>query len=259
MPRKSVLESIPAIVWVLITVIAALAMLVGYLLASPREIAAPEQAPSPSAAAPGTNFQKPTTNNALIGAPDKPVTKASDVHRRRADDPFAIGALDAPVVIAEFSDLECPFCSRHANNTEPQIIKNYVDKGLVRLEWNDLPINGPKAVAGAKAGRAAAEQGKFFEFKAAAYAASANVSGHPEHDLEDYMRFAEEAGVPDLKKFKADATSTKYDAAVQDAKLFGSAIGINGTPGFIIGEQFVAGAQPWSVFQQVIEQELQNG
>ncbi|WP_460490869.1 DsbA family protein, partial [Corynebacterium nasicanis] len=197
--------------------------------------------------------------NATLVGPGAEITSADDVlkvHRRAADDPFAVGALDAPVVISEFSDFECPFCSRFANTTEQMLLDDYVARGLVRLEWNDLPVNGPRAEDAAKAGRAAAAQGKFREYKHALYSATKDISGHPEHTIEDFVRFATEAGVPDLERFRADATDGTFDAAVAEAKSYGATIGVNGTPSFFIGESYVSGAQPSEVFQQVIAEEL---
>lgn len=178
------------------------------------------------------------------------------VHRRNAEDPFAIGPVDAPVVISEFSDFECPFCSRFANTTEHEILERYVDSGLVRMEWNDLPVNGPNAIAAAQAGRAAAAQGKFREFKKALYTASKDISGHPNFTIDDFMKFAKEAGVKDLEKFRDQATGSIYTATVESARDYAASIGVNGTPGFVIGTQFVSGAQPAEVFHKVIAEEL---
>lgn len=186
-------------------------------------------------------------------------TKSGDitvVHRKKENDPFAVGAVDAPVVISEFSDFECPFCSRHANVTEPDILKKYVEKGLVRIEWNDFPVNGPAAVEAAKAGRAAAAQGKFQEFKHELYTASKDISGHPEFGIEDFMKFAEKAGIADLEKFRQQATDDTYTEVIETATSYASQIGITGTPAFVVGDQFVSGAQPLEVFEQVIQEQL---
>ncbi|MEJ5997719.1 thioredoxin domain-containing protein [Corynebacterium sp. H130] len=199
------------------------------------------------------------TYNATIQGPGGELKTKEDiikVHRRNAEDPFAIGAIDAPVVISEFSDFECPFCARYSTQTEGKIMQDYVEKGLVRIEWNDLPINGPHAVAAAKAGRAAAEQGKFHEFKEALFAEAATKNGHPEFGDADFERFAQKAGVPNMEKFKADAKSNKYDAAIEQATQYGSSIGITGTPGFLIGTKFIAGAQPVEAFETAISEQL---
>ena len=197
--------------------------------------------------------------NALIYGPGGPLNTRDDilnVHRRDPADPYGVGALDAPVVVSEFSDLECPFCARFANRTEQTIIDTYVNQGLVRLEFNDMPINGPHAVAAAKAGRAAAAQGKFFEFQKILFSQEKSKSGHPENTIDDFVGYAQQAGVKDIDKFRQDATGDKYSDIVDEARKYGSSIGINGTPGFIIGETFVSGAQPTDTFIQVINSEL---
>lgn len=115
---------------------------------------------------PGTDFNGDNATDAtLYGAGDD-----GEVGRRNADDAMAMGAVDAPIVISEFSSFGCPYCARHNNETEQRIVEEYVETGLVRLEWNDFPINGPNSEDAARAGRAAAEQGKFFEFKDALFA-----------------------------------------------------------------------------------------
>ncbi|MDO5077788.1 thioredoxin domain-containing protein [Corynebacterium sp.] len=199
------------------------------------------------------------TYDATIYGPGGDLQSQDDilkVHRRNAKDPFAIGPLDAPVVISEFSDFECPFCSRFANTTEHEILEQYVEKGLVRMEWNDLPVNGPNAIAAAQAGRAAAAQGKFREFKKALYTASKDISGHPNFTIDDFMKFAEQANVPDLERFRKQATDATFTAAVEGARDYAAGIGVNGTPGFVVGTRFISGAQPAEVFHQAIAEEL---
>lgn len=213
---------------------------------------------------PGTGARAATarpdgTYDSLIQGPGGELKSQEDIekiHRRNPEDPFAIGAVDAPLVISEFSDFECPFCARYNTQTEPSIMKEYVDKGLVRIEWNDLPINGANAMAGAKAGRAAAEQGKFHEFKTALFAEAATKNGNPGFVQADFERFAASAGVPDMEKFKADSQSTKYDGAIAQAQQYGSGIGISGTPAFLIGTKFLSGAQPWETFEAAIAEQL---
>lgn len=283
---KNAFSAITKTMWAFIALLIVIAGLTGYVLgerggaASESAVgsAAPSNAPSAKGnnedtaalaamAKPGANGSKGDgpkalddgTYDAKVYGPGGPLEKQEDVyniHRRSATDPFAVGAIDAPVVISEFSDFECPFCSRFANQTEPAILKDYVDKGLVRLEWNDLPINGPNAEAAARAGRAAAAQGKFVEFKHALYTASKDVNGHPGYQMEDFERFAEEAGVPDMDKFREDASGDTYNEVVKQARSYATSLGINGTPGFFVGGQFISGAQPTEVFVQAINDEL---
>lgn len=196
---------------------------------------------------------------AFVYGPSAPLNSSADilnVHRRMADDPFAMGPVDAPVVISEFSDFECPFCSLFANDTLPSILKTYVDQGLVRVEWNDLPVNGPDAIAAAQAARAAAAQGKFAEFSEVLFHHSKNVKGHPGNKLDDFVAFAKEAGVPDLNRFEKEASDGTYAEVVNQARAYASGIGLRATPSFVIGDEFVAGAQPLENFYQIIDAQL---
>lgn len=217
----------------------------------------------PKDAKPGTDFAEPEASEeaALIHGPGSEITSRQDISnsaRRDPNDPFAVGAVDAPVVIAEFTDWECPFCIRHANETEPELIKEYVDTGYVRIEWNDMPINGDAAQAAARAGRAAAEQGKFADYKKAYFEEAVQVEGHPGYGIEDFVRFAEAAGVPDIDKFREDAESDKYDDAIAEALDYAQGLGITGTPGFIVNDEFIGGALPVEDFRTVINAELQK-
>ena len=108
----------------------------------------------------------------------------------------------------------------------------------------------------AKAGRAAAAQGKFAEFKHELYSASKDISGHPEFGIEDFMKFAQKAGVKDLKKFRQEATDDTYSEVIETATSYASQIGISGTPAFVVGDQFIGGAQPAEAFDQVIQEQL---
>ena len=274
--RKSALSTVSPIVWGMLVVILLLVVVIGFLLGERnagkdnaaqgaeqvQTSAAPtdsneDLAADASKATPGTKFSDGMGDPMTFGPGGD--TKSGDitvVHRKKEDDPFAIGAVDAPVVISEFSDFECPFCSRHANVTEPDILSKYVEKGLVRIEWNDFPVNGPAAIEAAKAGRAAAAQGKFAEFKHELYTASKDISGHPEFDIDDFMIFAKQAGVADLDKFRQQATDDTYTEVIETATRYASQIGITGTPAFVVGDQFVGGAQPPEVFEQIIQEQL---
>ncbi len=80
-------------------------------------------------------------------------------------DPFAVkGKKDAPVTIVEFTDYQCPFCSRYVNEAYPEIIKNYVDKGKVRYILRNLPLPFHKySKEAAIAAYCAGKQGKYWE------------------------------------------------------------------------------------------------
>jgi len=80
-----------------------------------------------------------------------------------------LGDQNAPVTIIEFADYYCPYCARFLWETEPQIIKDYVDKGLVRYEVRNLIVHGAPSLLAAVAGECAQRQNKFWDFRKRLY------------------------------------------------------------------------------------------
>ncbi|BDD80589.1 hypothetical protein TPB0596_03520 [Tsukamurella pulmonis] len=188
-------------------------------------------------------------------APTTARTATNQFARLQENDPLAMGPLDAPVVMVIFSDFRCPFCAKFSRDTEPQLIERYVRPGRMRIEWRDLPIFGEQSINAAKAGRAAAEQGRFWEFTHAVFGA-APERGHPDLTTDVLVGHAKEAGVPDLAKFRADFTGDGLLPAVQTDFQMAAASGATSTPLFMINDKPVVGAQPASVFTSIIDAEL---
>lgn len=174
--------------------------------------------------------------------------------RRQAGDPTAMGPVNAPVVIMIWSDYQCPYCGQFARNTQPEIIKNYVDKGLVRLEWRDLPYLGPQSTPAAYAARAAGDQGKFWQFHDALYANQHPVNSGLLNDAA-LTAVATRLGL-NMTQWNADRNSTTTKDAVQADLSEATSLGIDSAPAFIVGGTPVMGAQPYSVFKQLIDSAL---
>lgn len=175
--------------------------------------------------------------------------------RLEADDKAALGSVDAPVVIIEYSDYKCPYCAVFSRDTMGSIKTDFIDKGLVRFEWRDFPIFGEQSVDAAMAARAAGEQGLFWEYNEALYA-QAPESGHAELTRDVLADVAQKVGVADLDKFKTDLDSEELQQRVARDYQEASQIGVQSTPTFLVNGQVVQGAQPYEVFQQVIQGEL---
>lgn len=195
-----------------------------------------------------------TTVNNSPGATDAAAPEPN-LERRRDGDPLAVGPIDAPVVMIEYSDFRCPFCGVYARKTQPEIMKKYVETGLLRIEWRDLPVLGEASVNGAVAARAAAEQGQFWEYNEAVYAA-APERGKAELNDAELLGLAEKTGIPDLAKFSADMKRPELLAQVKADLAEGTGLGLNSTPTFIINNQAIPGAQPLEIFTQVIDEAL---
>jgi len=159
------------------------------------------------------------------------------------------GAKDAPVTIVQFSDFQCPFCSR-VEPTVAKVMDEY--KGKVRVVWRDLPLPfHPNAMPAAIAARAAGEQGKFWEMHDKIFADQAHM------DRATYEKYAGELGL-NMGKFKAALDANKGKEAIEADSAAGGKIGARGTPAFFINGKFLSGAQPFESFKAKIDEELKT-
>lgn len=184
-----------------------------------------------------------------------PVAQARlDVPRRQEGDPLALGRVDAPVVLAEWGDFQCPFCKLYTAQTEPALRQQYVDSGQVRIEWHDYAYLGPESVLGARAARAAGRQGQFWAFHDALYQQQPPENRGEVTD-ESLAALAGRLGL-DVPRFRQDyADPAIADAVAADQEL-GSRLGVGGVPSFVVGDQLIFGAQPTATFRQAIDAAL---
>ena len=176
----------------------------------------------------------------------------ASLERRAQDDAMAIGDIDAPVVLSEWVDFRCPFCAVFSRDTLPVIVQEYVDAGKVRIEMHDVAFFGEESTRAAAAARAAGEQGKYFEFLEAVYAA-APESGHPDLPPKELIAHAKTAGVPDLQRFEQDMGREDLVAAVEESTVQAQRIGVTGVPFFVVDGTGLSGAQPADAFRQVLD------
>ena len=188
-----------------------------------------------------------SATDSSAGAPDE-----TTLARRVSGDPMALGEVDAPVVMVMWSDFQCPFCGRFARETEPELISRYVDKGVPRIEWRDFPYIGPESLPAAVAGRAAAAQGKFWEFGQVVYGQERRPRSS-EYDAVHLRGYAEKAGL-DLARYDADVAVQKGLAEVKADLAQATDVGVTGTPAFLVNGSPIIGAQPLDSFASVIEQ-----
>ncbi|MEU8118298.1 thioredoxin domain-containing protein [Spirillospora sp. NPDC049024] len=186
-------------------------------------------------------------------SPSRSRAGGPDLARRKDGDPFALGRTDAPVVMIEYSDFQCPFCGRFARETEPRLIQKYVDTGVLRIEWRNFPIFGDESKAAAQASYAAGRQGRFWAFHDRVYAEPRRRNSG---DLADkhLVAWAREAGVPDLERFRADMKSGEAEDAMIADQVEGYRAGAASTPTFLVNGRPILGAQPFEVFAQAIEE-----
>ncbi|MCK2240808.1 MULTISPECIES: thioredoxin domain-containing protein [unclassified Crossiella] len=173
--------------------------------------------------------------------------------RRREGDPYAKGRVDAPVVMVEYADYRCPYCAKFSTDTRPELVRRYVDQGLLRIEWRDLPMFGAESEAAAVAARAAARQGRFWPFHELAFA-EAPRSGHAEFGPDRLRDLARRSGVADMAKFERDLADPVLRQEIRTDAAESQEMGLTSTPAFLINGRAVVGAQPLETFVRLIEQ-----
>jgi len=188
-------------------------------------------------------------------------TKPQVVQGDYTDDDPVLGNDDAPITIVEWSDYQCPFCRRFYNDTLPELKAKYIDTGKAKLVYRDFPLSFHKDATPAAAAAECAREQKgdeiyfayhdlIFEGQNELGQGTVNI---PEESLKQY---AGELGL-NTDEFNECLASYKYAAEIQKDFTAGQSAGVNGTPAFLINGQMVAGAQPFSSFEQVIEALLQ--
>ena len=232
-------------------VVALLLALVAVLLL--RATGGSDQPADGSAAGSAAASDEPGAGSAQAPGPES----MEGIARFEEGDPLALGPVDAPVVMTMYSDFRCPFCAKFSREVEPELVEDYVESGDLRIEWRDLPIFGEESMLAARAGRAAADQDRFWEFTEVVFA-DAPDRGHPDLGEEKLAGYAREAGVADVERFREDMTSGKYDEAIRADYEAATALGATSTPTFLVNGTGIIGARSIETFRNVIDSSL-NG
>jgi len=166
----------------------------------------------------------------------------SDVNPRKGD------PATAAVTIVEFSEFQCPYCSKVLPTME-KIHETYGDKVAVVFRDYPLPMHkeAPKA---SEAGHCANEQGKFWEMHDVMFQNQRALQ------VDKLKGYAAGIGV-DQAKFDECLDSGRHAATVEADTKAGAAVGVRGTPAFFVNGQFLNGAQPFENFKKLIDAELE--
>lgn len=164
------------------------------------------------------------------------------------------GPADAKVTIVEYSDFQCPFCSRGYQTLESQVLKEYGDK--VRFAYKNFPLPmHPWAEPAAVASLCARQQKTDAFWKLYNYYFQ-NQRDLTAQNLKDKSVEALKDDGIDLAKFGDCLDNKKTLDLVKAEQAEGSSVGVNGTPAFIINGRLISGAQPFENFKAIIDDEL---
>lgn len=169
---------------------------------------------------------------------------------------YSMGRDDAPVTVVEFTDYQCPFCRKFESDSFAQLKKEYIDTGKVRFVSRDLPLDfHPNAPGAAVAARCAGEQHKFWEMRDAMMLDTAT-------DLspDAILKYGQKTNL-DMSAFSACLKDKKFTEAIKKDSADAGALGISGTPSFVIGKTDkteiagvrIVGAVPFAVFDSTIK------
>jgi protein-disulfide isomerase len=160
------------------------------------------------------------------------------------------GDPDAPVTIIEFSDFQCPYCSRFSHETMPLLHEQYIDPGIVRIGYRHAAYQGEGSVLAAEASECAADQDAFWDYHDRLIHRLA-VEGKRDFTSENLKQFATELEL-NPEAFNTCLDEGKYADLVRDETRQVQELGVSGTPTFLINGKRLVGAQPVERFQQAI-------
>jgi len=167
-----------------------------------------------------------------------------------------LGDPSAPITIVEFGDYQCHQCYNWFHNTKPAIFQEYIETGKANLVFVDLAFLGHDSPKAAQASYCAEDQQMYWEYHDMLYNFQEPKIDGGWANSERLKAFAGDLGL-DMELFESCLDSGKYSKRVQYNIQQARDHGVRGTPGFFVvgpdGQQQLGGAQPFSVFKQVLD------
>ena len=169
-----------------------------------------------------------------------------------------IGRADAPLVLVEFTDYQCPFCKKFHESVLPELTKKFVDTGKLRVVSRNLPLSfHQNAEPAARAAFCAAQQDKYWPMREGLFARNADLSA-------TNIFLAARAVSLDMAKFQTCFEGKTSEPGIKLDSQEASAAGITGTPSFVLGKPdgdklkglVIVGAQPLTTFEAEIQKLL---
>jgi protein-disulfide isomerase len=189
----------------------------------------------------------------LLVMPLSAISQTQPANQTSAGAAPTLGSPSAPVTIIEFSDFQCSFCKRFWVETLPRLKEAYLDTGKARFIYRHFAILGKHSEQAALAAACAQEQGRFWEYHDQLFRNQGGLA-FTEAKLKQYSDdIGLNAGV-----FGTCLGTGKYREKVERETAAAVNLGGRGTPFFIVEQRLLFGAQPYSVFQRIIDEELKS-
>lgn len=145
-----------------------------------------------------------------------------------------IGSADAPVLVEEYSDFQCPFCLRWFDEVEPALLNTYVNAGVVRFEYHTAgEFLGPESRIAAEGAFCANDQGKFWQMKETIFFNQPQGENTGFYSNATLSNMADGIGL-DVVTFDACMESNKYEQQIIDDYEIFASLGLSGTPSILV-------------------------
>lgn len=152
------------------------------------------------------------------------------------------------VTLVEFFDYRCPYCKQ----MEPAMQALIKEDGKLRIVYKEFPILGPVSVFASRVAIAARKQGKYEEFRSQMIMLKGAI------DQDAVMKTAASAGL-DLDKLKTDMAAPDVDKIIQRNYALAETLGIDGTPGLVVGNEINDGATDLDGLRKMIADARKGG
>ncbi len=185
----------------------------------------------------------------------EPVPVVMDPEALQRTQGIAIGPEEAPVVMYEFADFQCPGCAHYATFVMPLVKERLVQEGLVRYVYYDFPLTSIHAHAflASRAGRCAEEQGKFWEYHDLLYGRQPRwAAARDATPL--FIEYAADAGL-NRREFEACLRSDRYAEEVTRNMQLGESLGVTGTPTIFINGRRLPQIPGYSELERLVREE----
>ena len=180
------------------------------------------------------------------------LTAPADPAPKETWDGRALGPASAPAVLSVYSDFQCPACDVFATKTEPQLIKDYVSAGKLRIVYKDFSFIGQESEDAAVAARCAGDQGLFWPFHDYLFS---NQKGENKgaFNRARLLQIARAVGVADEATFTSCLGTQAPLDGVKAETAEGQQKGVESTPTLFLGDQKIVGVPAFTTLAAAID------